>query len=187
MADAGGGPPPRKPRGKSLNTPTNLDDISLKDLGNPFAFYRVVKPESPRDLVNWLQTEGLLNVIKKCPTCGAEVSLNVRSASHDGCSYRCKGISRHEISVRFGSFLNRFRCPLPDTLNFQRDYCNGAPLTECCSNIGINYNSTGTRYGLLCREVMMNTIQEEYLEDDTDFMLPGPVEIGKFEYMYKFA
>ena len=79
MAAAGGNPPPRKSLGRSLNTPSDLNDITLEDLDNPFAFYKVLNCEDPKELVRWLQREGLLNIVEKCPNCGADVALNIRS------------------------------------------------------------------------------------------------------------
>ena len=135
--------------------------------------------ESQRDLVLWLQQQGLLNTLTSCHLCGAEVTLNKRRACTDECSYRCKGKSRHEITVRLTSFFQRFRVALPDILNFMRDYLLGLSLKQCAAHINICYNSTAVRRGTLIREVMQETVYLEYFHEDASFKMDGICEIDE--------
>ena len=168
--------------GRYFSTPQNIFDLDLVEACiNPFAFNRLLNIpfDNIRDLTLWLQREGLLRIHVFCTRCPARVSLNNRKSNRDGCSYRCGGLKKHEITVREGTLFKAFRYSLPDVLCFMRSYLMGLTIQRCSKEVRISYNTTGIKWALLIRNVMQEVIWREYFSKTSKYQLPGPVQIDE--------
>jgi len=126
-------------------------------------------------LINWLQDNRLLAASMKCDQCGADCSLNVRSRSIDGYSWRCKSKSRHEMSIRRYSFFSQSHLYIPDIINFICNYADGYSLWKCAANSAVAYGSTAVDWGSFCRDLFM----EYFVQTISPVKLSGVVEIDE--------
>ena len=165
----------KKKPGNFCSRKYQVGSITLKDLENPWTFYALFGDENSKNIIEWMQTNGLLLKDAECQKCDSPCSLYKRTKCIDGYQFRCRNNKNHEISVRKFSFFERSKLDLRDIVNFIRTYLYGHNLSQCANLAGIHYKSTAVDWASFVREVMV-----EYVSSTVSTLkFTGTVEIDE--------
>jgi len=89
----------------------------------------------------------LLNLIPECSKCSIplKLTLSKKTENFDGRWYFCTGC-RRKMSIRFGSFMDEFKCTLMELIRvIFYYYCRGYYVDVVCKEL--SFYSTGARGG----------------------------------------
>ncbi|CAC5426120.1 unnamed protein product [Mytilus coruscus] len=137
---------------------SNLDDISFQDFGNLWSFSSLFMSDD-KTVFNWLRVNGLLPSELICH-CGADCTLNRRSSTTDGFTFRCK--KGHELGMRKNSFFERSSYNIRDLIVFIKYYIEGYSLHMSAKCANMEYKSTSVHWASYIREMFCEYIYTEY-------------------------
>jgi hypothetical protein len=97
----------------------------------------------------------LLNLIPECKTCQIplKLTLSKKTENFDGRWYFCTGC-RHKMSIRFGSFMDEFKCTMMELIRvIFYYYCRGYYVDVVCKEL--SFYSAGHRNGAQMAKQML--------------------------------
>lgn len=148
---------------------TDIHSITVKNLNNPFIFYKLFTSAESDSLIEWMQNQELLRNSYYCVKCKKKSVIVRRVRRRECLSYRCSGNNNCETSIRKDSFFEHFRLSLGDIFLFLINYLDGVSIYKSALRSGNCPSNTGTRWGQIIRQIMMHRVHLEYFANGYQF------------------
>lgn len=152
----------------------------IKDLWNPWTFYRVFDRRQSK-VHKWLRREGLLANEMVCMKCEAVMHLNKRTRDQEGLAWRCQRNRGHEKSVRAYSFFSQSHLAIQDIMEFSRNILLKQTLLQSSVLAGVNYQSTSVQWAKKHRAIFMQWVNDNVLGNGANppLQFEGDVELDE--------
>lgn len=170
----------RKSGGNFRLRKQNVEEISVKDLENPWNFYALFSADDST-VLEWLRNNGLLARTVACERvdggeiCTGSMSLKSRKERKGGEILRCNRNRNHVKSLRANSFFERTKLELQDVMVFIKSYLDKSSLYQCAKFSGMAYGTTAVNWASYMRELF----KEYFHRNIRHKVIHGTVEIDE--------